>query len=175
MPATSGPKIKTRDEPLDLSLTEIAGENVLERFRQDVRNVGLDLEIFENRVGSLLRPTFPRSLPSFWGGAIPGPVDLEDAGSEFKVHVDLPGVKKEEAMIRFLDQILEVRTEAQKVKEMERKNFVYRGRAEAAFVSRVEFPTPVVPEKAEAKLENGVLTVAVPKLKPSKEHVVRLG
>ena len=172
---TSERKLKTREEPLDLSLTEIAGENVLERFRHDLENIGMDLEMFENRMGSLMRVPGLRAPTPRWGLSSTGPIDLEDAGTEYRVHVDLPGVQKEEAMIRFLDQTLEIRAEAQKVREGERKDFVYRERTDTSLLRRIEFPTPVLAEKSDAKLQNGVLTVTVPKQKPSKEHVVRLG
>jgi HSP20 family protein len=168
--ALSLPKTKTVERPMDWSLIEAAGENVLDRFQQDLRDIGLDIELFENRMGNLLRTTMPRTmmLPAF-PGQIYAPLDIEDTGTDYLVRMNLPGVTKDLVAIKFLDQNLEIEAETKAVKETEKKNYVLQERAHAAYHRRVNFPTPVAPEKSEAKLEHGVLTVTVPKLKPAKE------
>jgi HSP20 family protein len=162
-------KPKTTERPMDLALIEAAGENMLERFRQDIRDIGLDIELFENRMGQMLSGPTPRWLPTRWGEDAPTPLDLEETPTHFLVHMNLPGVAKEHVTVRFLDQSLEIEAEAKAVKETERKTYVHRERMEAGYRRRLSFPMPVVPEKAEAKLEHGVLVVTVPKQKPAKE------
>ena len=162
-------KLRTTERPMDLALIEAAGENVLERFRQDIRDIGLDIELFESRMGNMLRGPIPRWLPNRWGEETLTPLDLEETPTHFLVHMNLPGVTKEQVTVRFLDQSLEIEAEAKAVKETERKNYVHRERAEVGYRRHLSFPTPVVPEKAEAKLEHGVLLVTVPKQKPAKE------
>ena len=174
MAETQGRKPRGHEAPLDMNLAEIAGENVLARFREDLRNIGADLEIVESRVGGwgplpLSRAAFPRWSRTMWR-----PVDLEETPTDYRVRVDLPGVRKEEATIRFLDQDLEIRVEAKSAVEGERRNFVFRERLETSSVRRIPFPTPVIPENAEARLEEGVLTVTVPKQVPSQELKVEL-
>lgn len=162
--------LKAIEEHLDLGLME-TGESMLEKFRQDLRDVGLDLELFESRLGRGLRPTGPR-FPAVTGGLLWAPLDLKDTGSNYEVRLNLPGVRKNDVELKFLDQTLEVSAETAEEKETEHKNYVYRERAEAGFHRRVTFPAPIVSERSSAKLQDGVLTVTVPKQKPAKEHRV---
>lgn len=172
MEATIVPRVKPIERPMELSLIETAGENVLERFRQDLRDIGMDLELFGNRMGTLLRTSVPRTIPTLWKEEFTTPVDLEDKGTNYEVRMNLPGIPKELVSIRFLDQTLDVEGETKAVKETEKKNYVLHERSEASYHRRVNFPMLIAPEKTEAKLDHGVLVLNVPKLKPAKEHHV---
>lgn len=173
MEARTTPTTRHIERPLELGLVETAGENILERFRQDLRDIGLDIELFENRMGNLLRTPLPRLTAPVWREAWRetgvAPLDLEDTGTSYQVCMNLPGVPKELVGIKFFDQTLEIEAETKSTKETERKSYVLRERKEAAYHRRIDFPTPVAPEKAEAKLDHGVLVVNVPKVKPAKE------
>jgi HSP20 family protein len=168
------PRVRTIERPLDWSLIEAAGENVLERFRQDLRDIGLDIELFETRMGNMLRTPVPRvPLLARKEEFVPA-LDIEDTGTNYLVRMNLPGVPKDLVAVKFLDQNLEVEAETKAVKETEKKNYVLKERTEAGYHRRISFPTPIAPEKAEAKLDHGVLAVTIPKLKPAKELKVPL-
>lgn len=169
MEATPTPKVSLRERPMDWSIIEAAGDNVLDRFRDDLRDIGLDIELFESRMGNYLRTPTPRLIPPILKAGIMAPLDIEDKGTSFEVRMNLPGIPKELVGIKFSDQTLEIEAETKAVKETERKNYVIRERLENEYHRRVNFPTPVAPEKTEAKLDHGVLVVNVPKLKPAKE------
>lgn len=169
MDATTLPKLTTRQRPMDWSILEAAGDNVLGRFRDDLRDIGLDIELFENRFGNMLPARTLRLIPPTLKEGTIAPVDVEDRGTSFEVRMNLPGVPKELVGIKFSDQTLEIEAETKAVKETERKNYVLKERREAEYHRRVSFPTAVAPEKAEAKLDHGVLVVTVPKVKPAKE------
>jgi len=172
MEATTVAKVSPRERPLDWTLVEAAGENVLDRFREDLRDIGLDIELFESRIGNYMRPPIPRLMPPTLKAGIMAPLDIEDKGTNFEVRMNLPGIPKELVGIKFSDQTLEIEAETKAVKESERKNYVLRERLETEYRRRVNFPSPVAPEKAEARLDHGVLVVSIPKVKPAKElHV----
>jgi HSP20 family protein len=161
------------ERPSDWNMIEAAGENMLERFRDDLRDIGLDLELFQGRMENLMGMPFPRVfLPTMKGMATP--LDIEETPTDYLVRMNLPGVPKELVGIRFRDQTLEIEAEAKAVKETEKKHYVLHERRETEYHRRLNFPMPVAPEKTEAKLEHGVLTVSVPKLKPAKELRVPL-
>src|SRR5512135_1261932 len=143
MAAATSRRLKTAEEPVELSLPEITVEPVLERFRKDLRNIGLDLEMFEHRLGRPMDLTGLWAPPSPLFGGVVGPLDLEDTGTEYSVRIDLPGAKKDAIVVRFLDQTLDIRAEKEKLQETHKKNYVYRGRVEESFHRRVSFPTPV--------------------------------
>lgn len=174
MAATHGRKARRPSPPLGVELAEIAGENVLARFRGARHDVGPDLEMLEERIegrgpGPLSRFTIP-----LWSRTLWRPVDLEETGTAYRARVDLPGVHREEVTIRFLDQDLEVQVDARKSIEGKRRNFVFQERIETSSRRRIPFPTSVVPEKADARLEDGVLTVTVPKRTPSPPHRIEI-
>ena len=95
MAAASSRRVKTVEEPVEMSLPEISVEPVIERFRKDLRNIGVDLEMFENRLARPLDVGSLWTLPTSIAGGVMGPVDIEDTGSEYTVRVDLPGAKKD--------------------------------------------------------------------------------
>ena len=161
------------EKPSDWSMIEAAGDNILERFREDMREIGVDLELFQSRMENLIGIPLPRVyLPTPKGMATP--LDIEETPTDYLVHMNLPGVPKELIGIKFHDQSLEIEAEAKAVKETEKKHYVLHERRETEYYRRLNFPMPVAPEKTEAKLEHGVLTVTVPKLKPAKELRVPL-
>jgi HSP20 family protein len=176
MALSSERHVKTLEEPLNiLPQLEEAGENVLERFRQDLRDAGFDMDLFENRLRNLMYTSLPRMtmLPR-WYEKITPPVDIEETPTTYLVKTNLPGVPKDKIEIRFWGQNLDVKADVEPVKETTTKNYLYRERMEASFHRRVRFPAPILPEKTEASFENGILTVSVPKLEPAKEHRVRV-
>lgn len=167
---------KTRNaivRPADWNMIEAAGENILERFQEDLRDIGLDIELFNNRMGNMVRPWVPPAMLPMWQH-ITTPLDIAETGTSYEVRMNLPGVPKELVEIKFLDQTLEIDAGKKAMKETEKKSYVLRERSEMEYHRRVSFPTPVTPEKAEAKLDHGVLVVNVPKLKPAKELRVPL-
>ena len=87
--------------------------------------------------------------------------------------MNLPGITKSQVSVRFLDQSLAIDAEASTDKESEEKNYVQRERQEARYHRLLSFSALVAPEKAEAKLEHGVLSVTVPKQKPAKKSKYR--
>jgi HSP20 family protein len=174
MAMSSERNLKPIDEPLNMTQLEEAGENVLERFRQDLREVGLDMELFENRLRTLMHTPLPRTM-SIWGEErLTPPVDIEETPTSYVVKTALPGVPKDKIEVRFWGQNLDVKAEVEPVKEVSTKTFLYRERMEASYHRRVRFPTPILPDKTEAMLENGILTLSVPKLEPVKEHRIRV-
>lgn len=175
MAMSSERHLKTIEEPLSATQLEEAAENTLERFRQNMREVGLNMELFENRLLNLMYTPLPRTmfLPR-WDERITPPIDIEETPTTYLVRTDLPGVPKDRIEVRFWGQSMDVKAEVPPLKEVMPKNYLYRERAEVSYHRRVRFPTAILPEKTEAQFEDGILTVTVPKLEPGKEHRIRV-
>ena len=88
-------------------------------------------------------------------------VSIKETDKEMTVRVDLPGVKKEE---------IKVRIENNKVLRIfgQRDSARQRGR----FQRRIELPSEARDSGIEAKYENGVLTVTIPKTASKKSEIV---
>jgi HSP20 family protein len=94
-------------------------------------------------------------------------MDVLDKGEKFEITMDLPGVKKEDINVSIEGARVSVNAEAKLervVKEGER--LLHSERYAASYARSFELPAEVTEEAAEAKFENGVLTLALPKRAP---------
>ena len=90
-------------------------------------------------------------------------VNTREADDAYYIEVDLPGVKKEDISIDVNDNILTISGE-RKVEDERKEDEFYRvesvyGKFERSF----SLPEDVDVDKIEAKAENGVLIVKIPK------------
>lgn len=92
-------------------------------------------------------------------------VDLEDREKEFYLCADLPGMKKEDIEINAAEDGIEIRVEAEREAEAEKKGYVRRERTYRGFYRRVSLPAKIKPNEVKAKYRNGVLEVHMPKAK----------
>jgi len=93
-------------------------------------------------------------------------MDVEDTGREFKVALETPGIKKEDVKIEVTGNTLEVSAESTVEEEEKGKNFLRRERSVSKFYRALELPEDVVTDEVEAKMENGVLEIVLPKKEP---------
>jgi HSP20 family protein len=88
-------------------------------------------------------------------------VDIEEQDEAYVIEAELPAVKREDVHVELLGNELAITGE---IKERERIGVVRRKtRRVGRFDYRVTLPSHVDPEKIDAKLRDGVLTVRVPK------------
>jgi HSP20 family protein len=121
-----------------------------------------DLDQLGERMRRMLEQTFGDFAPALteptgWTPA----VDLVEEDDAYVVEAELPGVKREDVNIELVGNELTI---AGEVKEKEREGVLRRRtRRVGRFDYRVRLPDQLDPEKIEAKLDDGVLTVRVPK------------
>ena len=96
-------------------------------------------------------------------------VDLRDIGKELVLKAEMPGVAKEDLDIEVTKDGLEFRAEARQEREEKDEGYYLRERSYRSWHRRVPFPGEVQPDNAEAKLEEGVLTLRAPKKETSTE------
>lgn len=101
---------------------------------------------------------------------VPGK-DIIETDDSIIVHVDLPGIKKENIDLTLTETKLRVKAKLEE-EDIER-SYISPHDRKAGFVRRtVRFPKKVIPDEAEAKYENGVLSVDVPKLETKDSFTV---
>ncbi|MEF8851733.1 MAG: Hsp20/alpha crystallin family protein [Haloarculaceae archaeon] len=93
------------------------------------------------------------------------PVDVADTGEEFVVVTDLPGYDREDVHVTLVDETtlaITAEREAEAVDEADR--YVTRERQRHSVSRQVGLPAPVEESETSASLDEGVLTVTLPRL-----------
>ena len=94
--------------------------------------------------------------------------DVIDEGNQFRVKMDVPGVKKNEISLNVTDNSLEVSAEHKEESEEKKKNYLRKERSHVSYYRTLPMSEDVVSGKVKAKLTDGVLDVTLPKAKPTK-------
>jgi HSP20 family protein len=93
-------------------------------------------------------------------------VDLVDDGDRYRLHAEMPGIKKEDLTIEVGDREIKISAETseEKKEEKEEGGYIRRERRYSKFYSSVPLPEAVKSDKTSAELKDGVLTVTLPKM-----------
>ncbi|MFD0546387.1 Hsp20/alpha crystallin family protein [Streptomyces mexicanus] len=125
-------------------------------------------------MGTLLESTMGGAMGSMTEGmAAWSPLaDLSETDDAYLVEVEVPGVKREDLDIEMTERELTITGE---FKERERTGMLRRStRRRGRFEYRAALPGDISPENVEATLDNGVLTVKVPKAEATKSRRIEI-
>jgi len=117
--------------------------------------------------GTLLKD-FNQDLPVAKHGWFAPALDLEEKADKFIVQVDIPGMSKEDIKIDFHEGVLAVSGE----RVHERSDKGHFERSIGTFTRKVSLPSSVNEEAVEAKYENGVLRIEIPKQEKEKKRTI---
>jgi len=126
--------------------------------------------------GSMLAPGWRPWTPLLEPEVREPSTDLVDAGKEYRVHAEIPGIAKENLNITVAGRGIEIEGEAKTDIEEDKEGFVRRERTYSRVHRTLAFPEEVIPDKAEATLKDGLLEVRIPKKTPTeiKKHKVEI-
>ena len=102
-----------------------------------------------------------------WGGGnvFTPAIDIKEEENKLLVTTDLPGINKEDIEINLKEDMIEISAKTEKEKETEEKGYIRKEREYTHFYRAVRLPSSVKEEGSTAKIENGVLTITLPKMK----------
>jgi HSP20 family protein len=134
-----------------------------------------EFEQISERMRRMLEQTFGElawpSLPVETTGWSPF-VDIEEQDDAYVVEAELPGVQREDVDVEVVGHELMISGE---LKETERKGVVRkRNRRTGQFFYRVGLPESVAADKVEAKLNDGVLTIRIPKIEKAMRKKIEV-
>ncbi|MCC8395501.1 Hsp20/alpha crystallin family protein [Paraburkholderia sp. MMS20-SJTR3] len=95
-------------------------------------------------------------------------IDVVDEGPVLRVTVELPGIEREDISVAAEDGTLILRGEKKQDVRSEEDGCYRLERAYGSFVRTIPMPDNVDPERTLAKFDNGILTLTVPKIEPSR-------
>lgn len=101
-------------------------------------------------------------------------VDILDEGDRYVIEAELPGMKKEEVSIDIGEDSITIDAKRESEIEEKKEGYVRKERESMSFYRRVPLPDDADNEKASAKLENGLLTIALPKREKAQESKRKL-
>ena len=107
------------------------------------------------------------SWDPYWARGVNTPYNLESDESNVTVHLEIPGMQKDEIAIAYKDGVLNISGEKKNASKTDdngyHTNRISYGKFEQSFrVGEVEF------EKSKANYENGVLKIELPKAEAAK-------
>ena len=128
-------------------------------------------EQLNERMRRMLEQTFGGLVPLDREGWAPL-VDIEEQDDAYVLEVEVPGVKREDVKVEQIGNEVAISGE---IKEQERKGIVRRkARRVGRFAYRVMLAERVEHEQIQAKLNDGVLTVRVPKSQRAQRRRVEI-
>jgi HSP20 family protein len=108
--------------------------------------------------GQLLSNLRPESIP----------LDVIEQDDAFEVRAAVPGVKPDDVEVTVQGERVTIRAESRASEERRGDNWLLREHRTGTLQRTVTLPIPVSSERAEARIENGVLTLRLPKLQESR-------
>lgn len=116
----------------------------------------------------------PDLLPST--GKLAPAVDITEEKDRYIVKADLPGMRQEDVKVELDDGILKISGERKTEREEkdEAKKYHYYERSFGSFERRFVLPRDTDADKIDAKYENGVLSVSIPKTEAKKAKEIKV-
>ena len=101
------------------------------------------------------------------------PVDVVATDDDYTIHAVVPGLKPEDLNIEIKDQTLTIQGET-KVPEIGAGQYLLDEICYGKFARTLAIDTDLDGSKAEAHVENGLLTLRIPKAESAKPKVVKV-
>ncbi len=101
------------------------------------------------------------------------PVDVKEVDDKFVISAMLPGLKAEDVEIQIVNETVSLKGEFKNETD-EKSTYILQERPSGKFCRTVTLPDTLNSAKAEAKMENGILTVSIPKAEEAKPKTIKV-
>lgn len=123
------------------------------RRHRHIRRFGDELEsLMERFFGEDLFPSFGRDFKA----------DIKETDKEYIIEAELPGFNKDDIEIELYDNQLVISAKQNEIIEEEKENYICRERRSGSF-KRSFFVDNIKQDQVDAKYENGILKIILPK------------
>lgn len=101
------------------------------------------------------------------------PIDVKAENDSFIIKALLPGVHPDDLDIQIVNETVMIAGELRANRE-EGENYLLAERPSGTFQRVITLPTPLDSSKVEASLDNGVLTLEIPKTEEAKPRTIKI-
>ncbi len=101
-------------------------------------------------------------------------IDVYEAGDKLVVKSTIAGARPEDLEVSVNGDVLTIKGERHLSEDVDYNDYLYRECYWGRFSRTVILPAPIDEKGVEASLENGILTVILPKLKKAKELKIKI-
>lgn len=122
----------------------------------------------------LLQDSFVRPAGQMLGGRGSVPLDLAESDDTYVVQATMPGVNPDDLQISIQGDQLTIRGDMKAEEKREGQNWIVRERRSSSFHRTVTLPSPVNADQAQARYENGVLTLTLPKAAQARPKQIKI-
>ena len=114
-------------------------------------------------------------IAPYWNSSQAMPVDVTENADGYTVKASVPGWKPEEISVNIEDDVLTIRAERKAQDEHKDGDEIrWQERYAGTLERRFTLPVQIDANKAEAKLEHGVLTLSLPKAEAVKPKAIQV-
>ena len=123
----------------------------------------------------MLFDPFSSVFPSFGRVGFLPPADVTVTDDEIVLTVDVPGLSAHDLELEALDGELVVRGERARPETAEGARWALSERTFGKFERRIRLPADVDPDTIRASVDNGVLSLVIPKPEARKPKTIEIG
>jgi HSP20 family protein len=104
------------------------------------------------------------------------PLDVVATGDEYLITAAMPGLKADDLSVEVLGEGVTIRGEIKSEQKDDHaaRGYLLRERRYGKFERTLNFPVELDGAKAEASVENGVLTLRIPKAETAKPKMIKV-
>lgn len=137
-------------------------------------NSGLTYPTWSNWIDSFFNNDLPSVFTSNFNTGITLPkVNIKETGDSYLVEMAVPGLKKSDFHIDLDNQVLSISTEIKEENEQQENHYTRREYGYSSFKRTFTLPDSVDDSKIEAKYENGILNIHLPKREEARQKLAR--
>lgn len=89
--------------------------------------------------------------------------DLRETQSEFFIAVEMPGARRKDVKLQLNINEMTVRGRKRRVKGLKKEKDSLHELEDGLYVRKISLPDTVQPKKAKTRMQNGILTISMPK------------
>ncbi len=131
---------------------------------KDLLDVEREFNRIFNSMGNRLEVTRKKDFDEEYDNAVWMPLtDISEDNDNFYLKADLPGIKKEDVKLSYIDGTISISGERSQEKETKDKKIHRIERSYGKYFRSFNIPTEIKEDKIKAEFKDGQLTITIPK------------